>query len=150
MIFTGDTAKQADEAAIPRGWISTEPPKGDGVWQWASDHWAKLDEYPKDPPSPPPSTEIDRLELVKMLAATGKGEALGKALAALPTAYREEWYARQMVDLADPRIQLVMTALEIDLGKAKETKPELEPIIEQPVVAKNVFARAMDWMRGTA
>ena len=120
MIFTGDTATQADSAPIPRGWIAAEKPQGEAKhWQWQSTKWAGLDAYPQ-PPAPVPSTEIDRLDLVKALAATGKGEALGKVLAELETADREEWYARQVVDLADPRIKAVMQALEIDIPKIKK------------------------------
>jgi hypothetical protein len=123
MVFTGDVARTADDGnPIPRGWIVAEPPEGDGVWQWGSDRWVKLDKYPEPPPPPAPSTMVDRLTLVQMLAKTGKGEALGALLKSMSTADREEWYARQQVDLADPRVQKFLKSANIELSQLIATE----------------------------
>jgi hypothetical protein len=65
---------------------------------------------------------VDRLTLVQALAATGKGEALGALLKGMSTADREEWYARQQVDLADPRVRKFLKSAGIELSQLIATE----------------------------
>jgi uncharacterized protein (DUF2062 family) len=121
-VYTGKSReldKDEMRLPIPANWVAVEPPTVPEGWYalWRGDSWLLSRDYPQPPPPPEPSTMVDRLTLVQMLAKTGKGETLGALLKGMSTADREEWYARQQVDLADPRIQAALQAVEIDLGQ---------------------------------
>lgn len=76
LIFTGDKATMPDDRQpIPRGWVATEPPKGEGIWQWQSVKWGKLDKYP-EVSTPAAKTDKTKEEYIIELEAKQEKEAL--------------------------------------------------------------------------
>lgn len=76
LVYEGVSAKSADaKAAIPKGYILTDPPKGEGIYQWAGKDWKKLDKYPPKPEPPPPPTPATKEELIARLRAENTYDA---------------------------------------------------------------------------
>lgn len=105
MIFSGETKEQSDlRSAIPRGWVATSSPKKEGIWQWGSDRWIELVEYPKQP-EPPPVVESKTWYspdlIVQAIDAMGKAEELEAMLAHASPRIRLRWQKAILFDGAD-------------------------------------------------
>jgi hypothetical protein len=104
-IYTGETVQQDIKLSIPSGWIVTEPPSGDGIWQFNGTGWTLLTAYPTPAPIVIPRKEVYlRADFIDVIDKAGLSDSLGALLSQAPILTREQWYANPTINITDPRV----------------------------------------------
>jgi len=106
MIFTGDSSEltSSSKGIVPKNWIAVDPPKKDGIFQWGSDRWIELSEYPKPPTPPEPVPVVTWYspdKIVQAVDAMGKAEELEAMLAHASPRIRLRWQKAILFDSTD-------------------------------------------------
>ena len=92
LIFAGEVNEIDDRAAVPKGWIATEPPE-EGIMQWQSTRWVELADYPVPPEPVPVLHEYDKLKIVEVIDQMGKLEDFAGMMATAPLKVQMRWQA---------------------------------------------------------
>jgi hypothetical protein len=115
-VFTGEVQTLNSKLAIPIGWIAIDPPK-EGIQQFNSDKWIKLETYPiaEVIPMVESSKVISKVDFVETLIKAGFADTLDKMLAASSAEIRQAWYAYTTINITDERLVAFFNAAGLDL-----------------------------------
>jgi len=120
MVFTGHSSTIAVNAPVPRGWVAVQVPPEDGIWQWQSTRWVRLDEYPTPPAPLPTVPEYDKVKILEGMIALGQVELFAQRLASadIKTQLRYGAYPTWKAD--DPDFVRMMTEIQAATGMTDE------------------------------
>ena len=115
-VYTGETVQQDIKLPIPSGWIVTEPPTGEGIWQFNGTGWTLLTAYPTPAPIIASRKEVYlRADFIDVIDKAGLSDLLGTLLSQAPILTREQWYANPTIDITDPRVVAFFNAANINI-----------------------------------